>query len=239
MKVLPILSLCVLVLAGCGGPAITAKKATFELPNGFTKGESEDGKVVMAIPSGWRYGVDRMTENNPMAGMLESGNSTGQAPESVPQGDPQASDAQQSIQALQNEMARISKEAEEEELAALAKKGIIFHAIGGAKPVIGEERTRFYVKKIEQGGNWSWEAAERSERDRFLHKPKWAEIDLKVGKAHWAEESRQQIDGSNFTVIVYLVIDGNILYSTRFITQESPDLVKTIHKPVMETFTVQ
>lgn len=239
-KVLSLLGLAV-VIGACGGPGITAKRVAFELPAGFTKAESEDGKVVLGVPTGWRAGVDRMLEMSGMSSMLGSSPSDmggGDAPPIPTDGQPQ-SDTQASIDALNQSMQKMSEEAEQKELADLAKKGVILHVIGGGKPIIGEDRTRFYVKKTEEGGNWTWEAAERTERDRFFHKPKWSEVDLQVGKAHMAEESRQQIDGSNKTIIVYLVIDGGTLYSVRFITQETPELIKSIARPVMDTFRIQ
>ncbi|HLO97287.1 MAG TPA: hypothetical protein VK171_01720, partial [Fimbriimonas sp.] len=229
-----------LIIAGCGGPAITAKRVAFELPAGFTKAESEDGTVALGVPTGWRAGVDRMMDMAGITGMSsDSGGGDASGFTGMPDGggdmsggQPQ-SDTQASIEALNQSMQKMSEEAEQEELARMAKKGVILHVIGGGKPIIGEERTRFYVKKTDEGRTWNWESAERTERDRFLHKPKWTEVDLQIGKVHMAEESRQQIDGSNKTLIVYLVIDGTALYSVRFITQETPELVKSIARPVM------
>ncbi len=217
---------------GCGGPAIQAKQVAFSLPTGWTKGASDDGSIELAIPAGWRQGVDRMMESP----MLGAGSGL---PDS---GVPQTSDteAAKAIEGLSNSMTQMSNEAEQEELERLKKKGIIVNVITqGAKPVIGEARTRFYVQKYSQGGNWNWDAAHDNEREKYLHKPVAKEVDLPVGKVHRMEETKTLVDGGVFNIISYLFINGKDLYALRFVTQEQASVIQSIEKEVANSVRIK
>ncbi len=218
-----------LVAAGCGSPAIQTKATAFALPPGHTKGASEDGVVEIGIPSGWRQGVDRMMESP----LLGQGNEFGSSAPS----DPEASKA---VEQMSNALTQMSNEDEQEALDRLKKKGNILNVISvGNKPIIGEARTRFYVQKATQGGNWSWDAAHEFERGQYFHKQVAKEIDLPTGKAHRMEETKTLIDGGMKTTISYIIPNGKDLYCLRFVTQENADVIKSIEKQVAESIRIK
>jgi hypothetical protein len=223
------------LLCGCGGPAIETKKVAFVLPTGWTKGASDDQLVELGIPSGWRQGVDRMMESP----MLGAGSGLGDIPVPPASSDPNASDASKSIEQLSNAMTEMSNEAEREALERLKKKRIILNVIStGARPTIGEARTRYYVQRYTQGGNWNWDSAHANERDHYLHKPVARELDLPTGKAHRMEETKTLVDGGTYTIISYLIPNGKDLYALRFITQEQATVIQSIEKQVAESIRI-
>lgn len=226
MKVLGYLGVAMLV-AGCGGPAIQVKQAAFSLPAGFVKGASDDGSVEVAIPSGWRQGVDRMMETSFFS---QSGGFEGGSAGSASGGE---QDGSKALENMSNAFTSMSNEAEQEALEAMKKKGNILNVIStGNKPIIGEARTRFYVQKTSQGGNWNWDAAHEHERGQYFHKPVAKEVDLPVGKAHRMEETKTLVDGGVKVTISYLIPNGKDLYSLRFVTQEDAGVIKNIEKQV-------
>lgn len=228
MKVRAIIPLA-LIVSACGGPAIRTKTAAFALPPGHSKGASDDGVVEIGIPSGWRQGVDRMMESP----LLGQGNEMGA---SAP-ADPEASKA---VEQISSALTQMSNEGEQEALERLKKKGNILNVISiGNKPIIGEARTRFYVQKATQGGNWSWDEAHQYESGQYFHKPTAKEVDLPVGKAHRMEETKTLIDGGVKTTISYVIPNGKDLYCLRFVTQENAETIKSIEKQVAESIRIK
>lgn len=222
--------LCFLPLLALGcysGPAIVPKEVAFTPTNGMTEGGSDDGKVKIGIPSGWRQGVDRAMSGFD-SGML------GQGDGSTPQGEAGAA-----LEQLSKEIDKMGDEAEKEQLEKLKAKGIIVHVINGSKPIIGEQRTKFIVKRESDSANWTWEMAEKFEKKQFLHNQTPKTVQLPIGEARRFEETRQLVDGANFTQISYIVISGKDLYSLRFITEEAPEAVKSIDKQVAESLRIK
>lgn len=228
-------AISLVVLVGCGGPAIQVKSVALDLPAGWTKGASDDGSVQLGIPSGWRQGVDRMMEVPLLGGASEM-----QANSSPVPNDPNATEGAKAVEQMSNAMTQMSNEAEQEELDRLKKKGIILNVISqGAKPVIGESRTRFYVQKKTQGGNWSWDDAHQQERDVYFHKPVAKEVNLPIGLAHRMDETITKVDGGVKTTISYLIPNGKNLFILRFITQEQATVIQSIEKQVAETVRIK
>ena len=227
---LSLLIVSLVIVVGCGGPAIQAKQIAFALPAGYSKGASDDGSAELAIPSGWRQGVDRMME----APLLGQSDAVSGAPSNS---DPEAAKALEQMSSAFTEM---SNEAEREALEKLKKKGIILNVIStGNKPIIGEARTRFYVQRTSQGGNWSWDGAHQVERDHYFHKPAAKEVELPIGKAHRMEETITKVDGGVKTTISYLIPNGKELYCLRFVTQEDANVIKSIEKQVADSLRVK
>jgi hypothetical protein len=247
MKALGLSLISALWIMGCsGGPAIQVKNAAFNLPAGWTKGMSDDQIVTIAIPTGWRQGVDRMPTvtdmfgggNDPASGG-DPGSGGSIDLNSQAGGNPQAQDVANTLNQMKEASEKESAEMERRELEELKKKGIILNVISSGKPTIGETRTRFFVKKSSQGANWDWDQAHASEREKYLHKPVAAEIDLPIGKAHRMMETRQLIDGANYTIISYLIIHGKDLYTLRFLTEEQASIVTSIEKEVANSLRIQ
>ncbi|MDH4389626.1 MAG: hypothetical protein QE269_12965 [Fimbriimonas sp.] len=215
---------------GCSGLPIEVKASSFVLPTGFAKGATDDGAVEIAIPGGWRQGVDRMMES-PLLGQ------SGGMGETSAISDPEATKA---LQDMSGVFAEMSNEAEREALEKLKKKGNVLNVISMSnKPIIGEARTRFYVQKTTQGANWSWDSAHQLERDQYFHKQAAKEVDLPIGKAHRMEETITKVDGGVKTTISYLIPNGKDLYCLRFVTQEDANVIKSIEKQVAQSIRIK
>ncbi len=219
-------------LVGCkGGPAISVKKAAPLLPSGFTKGESDDKVASLGVPPGWRQGVDRMmTMGSALAdvGASAGGDSAQPMPE----------DLSKSLDDMTKQGEAEADAKEKESLEKLKAKGIIINCINSSKPTPGEERTHFYLLKQSQGGNWTWEDAEKSEVGQYKTKPKATKVTLPIGEALRMQDSWQLIDGMNYTMISYVVPNGPDLYTLRFITEESPETVTSIAQQVAESLRI-
>ena len=132
-------------------------------------------------------------------------------------------------------------EAKKEEQAALDKykaEGIILHCVNSSRPTPGEKPTTFYLKKQSQGGNWTWEDAEKSEVGQFKNKPKATKLTLPTGQALRFQDTWQLIDGANYTQVSYVIPNGKDLYTLRFITEESAETVTGIDKQVAESLRI-
>ncbi|MBS1725829.1 MAG: hypothetical protein JST51_03855 [Armatimonadetes bacterium] len=242
MKRAYVFGVSLVALIGCSsGPAINTTKTAFALPPGATQADSDDKTVSLGVPSGWRVGVSSsMSQADLMSGMGSSGGDSGMPP--MPSGgDSGNGDAAAAVDALNKMSAQMeadAKKAEAEALAKLKEKGIIIHCINSSKPIPGEKPTQFYVLKQSQGGNWNWADAEKSEDGQFKTKPTATKVTLPIGQALRMQDTWQLVDGANFTQVSYVIPNGKDLYSIRFITEESPEVVTTIDKQVAESFRV-
>ena len=129
------------------GGGVEHKKVAFVLPQGWVKAESNDKDVTLAVPSGWRQGANTMFGTGNMSDMLATNDP------SAPKMTPEDSKA---LEDFSKTMNRVNKEDELKNLDKLAQKGIILHCVSTNQKVIGEELTRFYVKKKSQSSNWTW-----------------------------------------------------------------------------------
>lgn len=223
-----------LSIIGCSsGPAIVVTKTAFVLPPGATQAQSDDKSVTVGLPGGWRVGVSGgMSSHDMMSGMVgdagsgASGDNSASGELGKALGD----------MAKQNE-AEMKKE-EQEALEKYKAEGIILHCVNSSKPIPGEKPTAFYIKKQSQGGNWSWEDAEKSEVGQYKTKPKAAKIALPIGQAIRMQDTWQLVDGANYTEISYVIPNGKDLYTLRFITEESAEVLTGIDKQVAESFRI-
>ena len=221
--------LALAVLGGCANGGFEVRKVAFTLPAGWVKAESEDKSVSIAVPPGFRYGANNMFgTTNPFEGLASNESS-------APAMNPEDKNAMES---LAKGLSEGVKEDEMRNLDKLAMKGIILKCISTGKPVIGEELTRFYVKRKSQSINWTWPDVDASEQDCFKEKQKAKEVKLPIGLAHRMQATGQQIDGSNYTQISSLVPKGNELYVLRFITVEQPEVITAHEKEVADTLRI-
>ncbi len=167
-----------------------------------------------------------------MSGMVGSGGDSGSA--SGGEGDA----AMNAIHDMENQVDADSKKEEEAALAKLKEEGIIIHCVNSSKPIPGEKPTQFYVKKQSQGGNWSWEDAEKSEFGQYKTKPKATKVTLPIGQASRMQDTWQLVDGANYSVISYVIPNGKDLYTIRFITEEPIETLTAIDKQVAESFRI-
>jgi hypothetical protein len=210
---------------------VHAKNVPDSIPSGWTEGKSADGSVRIGIPGGWRFGVDRM-DSSPL-GMANDAMSS-QQDQSM-----QGSELGEQVQQMANGIKQQADEQEQKQLADLAAKGIVVNVISvGTRPIPGEARTRYYVKKSPQGHAVQLVDAAEKERGQFEHKPLLHNITLPIGPALKLSEKRTLTDGGEFYQISYLVVDGEDIYSIRFITEESPATIDAVADQVMQTFRV-
>jgi hypothetical protein len=193
-------------LGGCASSGLQVKKVAFMLPQGWTKAESDDKSVSLAVRPGFRYGANTIFgTSNPFEGNMASDPSKAQM----------SIEDKKAVEQMTNAMKEVNKEDERKNLDKLSKKGIILNCISTGKPVIGEELTRFYVKRKSQSAPWTWSDIDASEQDFFREKQKAKEVKLPLGVAHRMQASWQLIDGSNYTQISYLLPSGSNLYVLR------------------------
>jgi hypothetical protein len=215
-------------LMGCSsGGGIQTKKVVFVLPQGWTKAESEE--VAFAVPTGWRKGAN---------GLFGTTNPFEIGAPNDPSAPPMTAEEKKMSEDVSKTLSDMGKESELENMEKLRKKGIILQAISTGKPVIGEDLTRYYVKKKSQNSNWTWADVDGSEQDCFLNKQKATEVKLPIGLAHKMQATWQKSDGANYTQISYLVPKGSDLYILRFITVEPPETITSIEKEVAETLRI-
>jgi hypothetical protein len=215
---------------GCtSGGGVEVRKVAFVLPQSWVKAESDDKEVSLGVPPGWRHGANNLFgTSNPFAGGAPND----------PTAPSMTADEKKTMDQISGTMSEIVKEDELKNLDKLKEKGIILHVVSTGKPVIGEELTRFYVKKKTQNGNWTWPETDASEQDCFLTKQKATEVKLPIGLAHKMQATWQLSDGSNYTQISYLVPSGRDLFVLRFITVESAEVITNIEKEVAQTLRV-
>ncbi len=215
-------------LIGCSsGGGIQTKRVAFVLPQGWTKAENEE--VAFAVPTGWRKGANSLFgTTNPFEGGVPND----------PSAPPMTAEEKKMAEDLGKTFSEMDKESELENMEKLKKKGIILQALSTGKPTIGEELTRYYVKKKSQNSNWTWSDVDASEQDCFLNKQKATEVKLPIGLAHRMQATWQLADGANYTQISYLVPKGSDLYVLRFITVEPPETITSIEKEVAQTLRI-
>lgn len=149
-----------------------------------------------------------------------------------------SADEKKSMDSFVESMDRAAKEDEMKNLDELKKKGIILQCITTGKGTIGEEITRFYVKKKTNNSNWTWPEIDASEQDCFKNKQKATAVKLPIATAHRMQDSWQMADGANYTQISYLVPRGRDLFVLRFITVEAPEAITTYEKTVAESLRI-
>lgn len=223
--VLPLAALA--LVSGCQRPkpALHVANAPAQmLPAGWADAASQDGAVKVSVPSGWRFGVDRLG-----GGLADLGNF----------GLSESDMANPDIQRITQQAETQGAAEEKQQLEELFKKGIIVHVINGSKPIVGEARTRFVVQRYEQSSNWSLDEATEAERKQYGHKPTRQDVTLPIGKAVKLFGSDELRNGSTRHRVSYLAADGKKLYVLRFVTEEGKDVIQSIADAVAQTWRIQ
>lgn len=218
-----------IALAGCkSAPALhVTKDSPATLPSGWTAASSRDGLVSVGIPSGWRSGVDKLSDN--LTDLIPSTDNS-------ITGGPENSESPSGIAA---QIDRDSQEKEQKALEALEKKGIVINVINSSKPIPGEARTRFYVRRYQSGGNVTWDDAKATERQNYAHAQTPKEINLPIGKALKYSADDELRDGGVLHQISYVVVEGHNVYCLRFVTEESGDVISSLADQVAQTWRIR
>ena len=202
------------------------------LDAGWDLTESRDHSVSLAVPGGWRAGVDTAGDGlADLASKLGSSNTESQGgPDSA-----MSSDMQNMAQNFEN----ANKEAESKALAALEKKGIVLNVINGSKPTPGEKRTRYYVLHTHASGAVSTEEATDIERNHYAFPPRPTTVTLPIGSALRFSADDSLNDGMTLHQISYVVIDGSDTYTLRFVTEEDGQSIQSIAEPVAKSLRIK
>lgn len=220
VKRIAFITLVSIVVFGCNkGPVpIVKDPGPAQLPPGWTLAESSDKTVSMGIASGWRRGGAKSSN------MMELGTS-GMGTEGMPQ----------------NFADQINKEQQADDAAVAAeleKKGIIISCIDSSRPIPGEERTRYNVKREKKGPMKLEDAAEEAKGD-LIGEGKPTPVDLPIGKAIRYDATEERKDGGVVTKIVYIVCNGEDVYTISFVTESNASVIQQIAEPVIQTLRIK
>lgn len=227
MKKIFAASLLLVFALGCKkGPVVVVKDAgPYQAPQGTTIAESSDRLVSIAIPSGWRRGGPNSmvapTLAEGMGAMGGIGEGSGEL-NSVGQGS-----------LFQEDTA-----AEAQIAADLEKKGILIWVNNSSRPIPGEERTSFRIRRTD-GGPMSLEEAAKAAKDNLLNASAIQYVELPIGKVARLEAKTTKIDGGERFEIVYIAVNGEHIYNLKFTTQESPTSVQGIEKEVVDSWRIK
>jgi len=142
------------------------------------------------------------------------------------------------IQQMAQNMDAQSKQEEKEGLAKLEAKGIVINVINGSKPISGEQRTRFYVKRVHDAAIGSLEDAAEAERKHFGAKDKPTAVKLPIGNAYRVSEDDSLRDGMTMHQISYIVVDDADTYLLRFETEEDAQAITAVAEAVANTLRI-
>ncbi len=212
-----------LVLAGCNStPAVHFTAAPLPAPTSswVTVADEEDGITVNA-PGGWKRLKDASSSDVP-----------GMAPDEG-QNNPQ-------VQGLMNDMAKFDQKIGAEEEANLRKKNVIFTVVDtSAKPIIGEERTRFYIHKKTRDGNATLDDAAADEKEFLTNESAAKDIDLPIGKAKEFHAEVTTKGGDKVNRVSYVMVDGKDSYALRFVSTNNPQGVESIAAEVAKSLRIR
>lgn len=213
MKILPFLAFVAIVLAGCkSNPAIALKDAPIgTIQPGWTKIENAEQGMSLYAPPGWKVGAATSMDLPSMGGMGEG-------------------DSSAFLAKMQEEQDKADAEAAKE----LESKGVYISVINkGSKAIPGEERTRFTVKRVDEGGNVAMDEVTDMVKK---YTGEAAAVTLPIGAAMRGTSSVTLKDGGVVTKVAYGIPDGKSIYMMEFITEESPEVIMGIEKQVAESF---
>lgn len=195
-----------------------------QLEGGWNLATSRDKTVSVGVPSGWRAGVDTA-----MSGMPGMGNLPRM--DAAPGGPSTDIGLNNQIQQMEQNMQADSQKEEQEKLAKLEKEGIIVNVINGSKPIPGEQRTRFYVKRVHDSPGSLDDAAE-AERKHYGSKDKPTPVKLPIGPAFRITEDDSLRDGMTMHQISYVIVYDADTYLLRFESEEDISAIQQVAEPV-------
>jgi len=216
---LPFLLLLPFVLVGCKGkPAVVLKNpGPPSLAQGWEMVSSRDGTVSIAAASGWGKSMPGLMPTTPV------GDDSGATP------DPQ-------LGALSKQM----EEMDQEQAQKLEAKGILLTLYDqGARPVVGEEVTRYFVAKNHHGGNVTMEDA-IAPFSEAAGKPKAPEkVQLPIGDASLFAMVHNLKDGGIVHEWTYVIPSKEDIYSVTFITEADSTSIDQIRSEVMNSLRIK
>jgi hypothetical protein len=222
-----------LTTAGCkpGTVMHLADASPAKLEPGWTLAQDAESGVSIGVPSGWTEGTglaaDSPLANGPMGGGDPS-----------PALDPN-SDAGQMSAAIGQMGQAMGEQNEKKERDRLRANGVVINVTDGSKSTVGEQRTRFYVKRIKHDSPYPFELAVLDEKKHLLKPGEGEDVTLPVGKAHRFKTDNTMITGDKETQISYVLADGSDTYLIRFISTNLPTVFDPFEHQVAESFRIK
>lgn len=222
MKKIILISTILCVIAGCkkGPVAVVKDPGPAQLPAGWQLAESSDKTVSMAIAPGWRRGGAGSMNVMDMA-------TSGMGVEGTAQDNGFSQQMEKEQQANDAEVA-----------AELEKKGIVISCIDGSRPIPGEARNQYMVKR-EKKGPMSLEDAAKDEKEHLVNEGEPKYIDLPIGKAAYFHAVEEMKDGGTVTKIAYVICNGEDVYTITFVTEAQASIIEQIAEPVIATLRIK
>ncbi len=227
MKRTIILALIIGAAFGCKkGPVVVVKDPGPAQPvQGAKIATSSDGSVSIAVMPGWKRG----TPDSFLAPTLgESMFGSGDGPSSEYSGVGGSGAGTESSDPT----------AAPPETAELEAKGILLWVNDSSRPIPGEERTSYRVKRKDDGPKSLEDAVEEAKQSMLKEGPVQY-VDLPIGKAGRLEAKTTKIDGGELYEIVYIVVNGEHTYNIRFATQNSPTSIQSIEKDAINSLRIK
>lgn len=234
-----LLAIVVLGVVGCQPAAVShVKDVPLDLPAGWTLAENKEHGMKVGVAPGWRSGVDSLKDS---LGAL--GDSIGALANTPPPANGSGSSSTDGMNATLQGMARdieqTAKEDEQKELERLASRGVYVHVIDSSKPIVGEERTRYYIKQVVGTGPADLESAAATERQHVLGSGSPEIVQLPIGKCLRLESEVTTKGGDKVHRISYVVVDGKSSYVLRFSSTNNPTSITAIDREVAKTWRIK
>lgn len=231
------ISLC--VACGCRqAPAVEVKVAPpAKLENGWTNYESAADGFSIGIPSGWKVSaMGSMMPSGVMTDFLQNGGASPDQPTFDPSKLPQPGD----LASASAELEKMEAEAERRATEALRKKGVLIQIVDGSRPTPGEERTRFYVRANDHGGNLNLESAIAEEKEHLrMYLPTMSKVNLPIGPAARFESEHETRGGDKVHQVSFVTVDHHKAWILRFISTNNPTAVTSVADAVAQTWRIR
>ncbi len=208
-----------IVLAGCKkNPPLAVKDAPIgQIPQGWERLDNLDQGISLYAPPGWKIGAGTSMDLPDLTSM--------------------GGDTNQNLEQMQAQAEAEQDKADAEAAKALEKKNIFLSVIDkNIKPIPGEERTRFFVKRVDEHGNVTMEDV--AEEVKSLAGTA-SSVTLPIGPAQRGLSTETRKDGGVVTLICYGIPAEDHIYVLEFITEEAPDTIKSIEQQVAESLRIK
>lgn len=220
MKRIALISFVSFVVLACNkGPVPVVKDpGPAQLPQGWTLFESSDKTVSMGIAPGWRKGGAKSSNMTEIA-------TSGMGTEGMPQN-------------FVDQMSQTQQADDAQVMADLEKQGIIISCIDSSRPIVGEERTRYNVKREKKGPMKLEDAAEEA-KGNLIGEGQPQPVELPIGKAIRYDSTEERKDGGVVSRITYIVCNGEDVYTISFVTESAASVIQQVAEPVIQTLRIK
>ena len=204
--------LTLVALGGCGEVTTLKAAPEPELEEGWTVYESNKAPVSIAAPDGW----------GPTGGTAKA------VPSRVsPVGDPMASNED-----IMQQMQDLGSFGEED------KDIVLYIADKGTRPLPGEVRTGYSIRRFVKSGGYSLDAAVADTKGAVTNEGTPKMIDLPVGKAAEFRYNYKTPGGDEVYKVIYVLVNNEDVYRVTFSQTGSGEPINGIATQAIQTFRV-